>query len=486
MAKPLILAVIAWLAWAAPALARPPGFVTSVKVCAADARDLRACRLEVTDQVDPQGRLIWLVAPAPMLDGVAKSGATMAVSMAAIASSEVYINGVLIGRNGRPGPDKASEIPGLLDVAIVIPPGLLRERGNVIAVRMSSFHSVVRLSQPVSGIAIGPFSPTARLNPFWIGPPLLAAGVLLAGGLYFGVLYWTNRSRSSLLLSAIALTTAGQAAAEVLRPLWAYPYPVQAWRLLAVLAFAWVFSMLLPAFLAERLMRKRRGLIVGVAAAASTVMAFVPTGFDTRTAGVLLIGAVCAGLPAVVGAFAGKREARFAVVCLAAYLALMIIAPFSFLDIGFFMLAATLTTVLMIAEVTRLRRVDSEREVSLLRASTEPDRLSVSTARGVELIRLDDICAITGADDYAEVRLADGRVLLHAARLDHLEANLPGGFARIHRSTIVNLAQAERLFREAGRAAVEMADGARYPVSRARLSRLRDRFDLVAVGQGLS
>ena len=132
---------------------------------------------------------------------------------------------------------------------------------------------------------------------------------------------------------------------------------------------------------------------------------------------------------------------------------------------------------LLIAEVVRLGRDDRDREAALTRAASRPDRLTVTTARGVELTPLKDIVAILGADDYAELRLSGGRSLLHSARLDRLQAQLPPSFLRIHRSVIANLAHAERLERDGGRWRLPMAEGPALPVSRPRLPALREALD---------
>ena len=52
-------------------------------------------------------------------------------------------------------------------------------------------------------------------------------------------------------------------------------------------------------------------------------------------------------------------------------------------------------------------------------------------------VRLDDVVAIAAADDYTELRLADGSSRLCGLTMRDWEARLPPGFVRIHRSAIV-------------------------------------------------
>ena len=90
---------------------------------------------------------------------------------------------------------------------------------------------------------------------------------------------------------------------------------------------------------------------------------------------------------------------------------------------------------------------------------------------------LGDIVAVVGADDYVELRLTNGRKLLHSARLDRLEAELPASFLRVHRSVIANLAQVRGLERDGGRVRLLMDEGAPLPISRNRLATVRDALD---------
>ncbi len=96
---------------------------------------------------------------------------------------------------------------------------------------------------------------------------------------------------------------------------------------------------------------------------------------------------------------------------------------------------------------------------------------------GVRRVPLGDILAVVGADDYVELRLTNGRKMLHAARLDRLEAELPASFLRVHRSVIANLAHVRGFEREGGQGRLLMDEGASLPISRNRLPSVRDALD---------
>lgn len=95
--------------------------------------------------------------------------------------------------------------------------------------------------------------------------------------------------------------------------------------------------------------------------------------------------------------------------------------------------------------------------------------LAVRSAGRIDLAAFTDIVALSGADDYVEVVLADGRRFLHDTRLSELERRLPPGFVRVHRSHIVNTAHLRAIRTLPGRRrALEMAGGVVVPASRTR------------------
>ena len=190
-----------------------------------------------------------------------------------------------------------------------------------------------------------------------------------------------------------------------------------------------------------------------------------------------MAGVGVAGVAAGLGARSGLSGARPALAYLAGFVVVAFAAPSWLLDLSFFILAAGLTLPLLVAEVVRLGRDDRDREAALTRAASRPDRLTVATAKGVQLVPLAEIVAVVGADDYVELRLHGHRALLHAARLERLAAQLPPTFLRVHRSAIANLAHVERLERDGSRWRLHLSEGPPLPVSRARLPTVRDALD---------
>lgn len=81
------------------------------------------------------------------------------------------------------------------------------------------------------------------------------------------------------------------------------------------------------------------------------------------------------------------------------------------------------------------------------RAPLHPDDpLIVPDAKHYRIVRVKEIVSIHGAKDNSEVRTTDGRTTLVSRSLKEWEETLPPRtFLRIHRSTIVNVDQVERI-----------------------------------------
>ncbi|WP_199560085.1 LytTR family DNA-binding domain-containing protein [Sphingomonas psychrotolerans] len=425
----------------------------------------------IQDFVDPQGRELWIrSAVSPPTDARPR-----VLYMAGVASSEAWLNGQRLGVNGHPGASARAEVPGRYQAIFPIREVVWRPDGNMLVLHLSSFHGGLRFARPMSAIEIGPYPYPGRIAPLAV--TFVAAGALLAAAFGFGVIHAMRRTGSSLALAAMAGVASLQAIVESLRTLFDYSYPLHAWRLSTIWVLAATFAILLVTYVAARFLPKARGLMVGLALGVVAATALLP-GFDAKTVWALILGVALAAVPAAAGVRRRIPGARPSLAWLALFLALALAFPRWLADLSYFLLAAGLVLPVLMVEVVRLGRDDRGREAALTRAVSRPDRLTVASARGVELVPTAEILAVMGADDYVELRLVGGRSLLHAARLDSLATQLPASFLRVHRSVIANLAQVQRLERDGDRWWLHLSEGAPVPVSRSRQPALREALDV--------
>ncbi len=452
----------------------------------AGAQDWEACRgspgasgpvlgdcRPVEGVINPQGRELWLRA---VVERPAGEG-PHALYIGGIASSEVWLNGRKLGANGRPGGSAEAEVPGRYQVAFPIGETAWRAGGNELVVRMSSFHGGLRLDQPITGLVVHDYPLPSRA--ITLAATFAAAGALLAAAFGFGVIHALRRTGSSLTLAAMAGVAGAQAILETLRTLVPYAYPVHVWRLVGIWGLTAVFALLLVSYVGSRFQPRARRAMIGVAAVGMALSWLVP-GFDLKTIAALTVGVGLAAVAASVAVSRRQPGARLTLAYLAVFVAVGLAFPEGLVDLSYFLFAAGLVLPLLMTEVVRLGRDDQEREIALTRAAARPNCLTVASARGVLRVPLAEIVAVVGADDYVELRLADGRRLLHAARLDRLETELPAGFLRVHRSVIANLAHVQGYERDGGRGRLLMGEGAPLPISRNRLPAVRDALEAPA------
>ncbi|WP_428152445.1 LytTR family transcriptional regulator DNA-binding domain-containing protein [Brevundimonas sp.] len=433
---------------------------------------LSDCR-PVEGVIDPQRRELWLRAA---VDRPAGEG-PQAFYVGGIASSEVWLNGRKLGANGRPGATAQAEVPGRYQAVFPIGDGAWRA-DNELVVRMSSFHGGLRLDSPIAGLGVHAYPLPSR--PVALAATFAAAGALLAASFGFGVIHALRRTGSSLTLAAMAGVSGLQAILETMRTLVPYAYPVHVWRLVGIWGLTAVFALLLVSYVGSRFQPRARRAMIGIAVVGIALSGLAP-GFDLKTIAALAVGVGLSAVAAGVAVWRRQKGARLTLAYLAVFAAVGLMFPEGLVDLSYFLFAAGLVLPLLMAEVVRLGRDDQEREIALTRAAARPNCLTVASARGVLRVPLAEIVAVVGADDYVELRLADGRRLLHAARLDRLETELPGGFLRVHRSVIANLAHVQGYERDGGRGRLLMGEGAPLPISRNRLPAVRDALEGAAL-----
>jgi DNA-binding LytR/AlgR family response regulator len=95
----------------------------------------------------------------------------------------------------------------------------------------------------------------------------------------------------------------------------------------------------------------------------------------------------------------------------------------------------------------------------------------------VEIVPVDELLYVQGADDCAELVLASGRRELHDKTLEKLHALLPPVFERIHKSYLVRWTAVKALHAQEGsHYEVELKTGQRLPVGRTRYKDLREKL----------
>lgn len=414
------------------------------------------------------------------VDLEALQGRPLMVSLIALASSEVSWNGVVIGRNGVPGPDRASEVPGRYISSFVIPPGLVRPGANLLTARLSAHHLWIPIRAPIHVFSVGIYeSPELPMISAYV-PALLTLGGLLAGFVYFGAAFLSDRrDRAALGIALTAAAGTTQLVVEVIRAFVAYSYPWHIARVGGIAILGAITAALIAHYAARRFAPALTLASPAAALLLSAASLVLMPGFDQKAMGAIGGGYLLLGACAAFGWRKDRLPATVAGSVAGIALALIWRDGSDYLDRSHYLLLSAMTVALVVEQVLLLRRARAERDEQTRRAAALAARLREAEQAGEPILALrdgsrlhrvaeSDILAIRAADDYCDAILTDGRSLLVTMTLARLLETLPPRFVRVHRSHAVNRAHVTGAApRPGGGTLLVMSGGGVIPVGRA-------------------
>jgi len=393
---------------------------------------------------------------------------TLAVDVDAMASVEVRWNGTLIGHNGVPGMDRASETPGLYSASMPVPPHLIRPGHNRVRIILSAHHLWFPVSQPIHRLAIGlPRDAEAYTLRHYL-PTLTTLVVPACAFLLLAVLLFIGRvGRVVLPAMTILALVVVQGLIEVSKIAVLYVYPWHLARLIVLTGLTAIVGMLLVVLTCRVFLPSRtREVSIGTAVAMALAFLIVP-GLDRQALAVFVIAlvAVAAGsTPA-----AARRDRRAATLLVAAVLLAIWAcrAGPDFLDTGYYVTAAAGAVALgFLAMLRPVRAIDAPIPVN------EP---TVTLRDGVRhhIIRPSQIIFLRADDDYCTIHLCDGREIMVTMTLKAVLALLPADFVRIHRGHAINVRHLSGTRPGPSGRVADLSDGAALPVGRTYAADLR-------------
>ena len=363
----------------------------------------------------------------------------LAVQIIALASSEVYWNGLLIGRNGQPASTRAEEVPGRFVATIIVPAHLVRPGVNSLNIRLSSHHLQTPVLFPLQVIRVGPYSdPLAETLRAYLPALILGTGLALSGAGFAAAFLFDRTRRGLSLLVAMSATVIVQLAAETLRAFLAYPYTWHLPRMAVIAVCAGLTGALAARYAAWRFAPTWQAAVTRSAVVAAAVCLLVLPGYDIKAGAALLVGLIAAGVCAIQGLRRGLRTAWAALAAVGLALGLAAVQGAGFLDSGYYMTIAAVFAALLFEQFgPAALRAAASPPVSTDIPSPATGAVVVMTGRDRRLVSVEVIRAVRAADDYCEVLLTDGRVLLHTAPLTRMLEGVPH-LRRVHRSHAVN------------------------------------------------
>ena len=446
------------------------------------------CKAGSALDLDPQGDLVWMKTRVVLGATRSLDGEPLSVYVSGKMSSDVYLNGELIGQNGVPGDNKRTEKPGKMDAEFYPPQDLLRVGENVIVLKASSHHGYIHLSQPLHLVGIAPSGIFSKNVMRGVGPPLVTLGLFLVGGLYFGVMAVISANKVRFAtLSAISVFAALQLVSETLRGLVQYDYPVHDLRLIAIAVFSAAFALSVAFHVFRTFAPSRvRGVTTGLVIVSVLTMLLIKSMDYKALAGMvlpLLVSLLATGF----WTYQRRDRAFVYFISILVFVASVFIFRGLFLDTVFFLLVAFFLMLLFVEQAVTLASEARQRRSEEARANrleqalaefgerTETQHIQIKSAGKLVRIATSQIVHCQGAGGYSEVILENGQVLLHSATLNELEETLPATFLRVHRSHLINVMFVKALKRDAsGTGTLSLADQIEVPVSRRIMPKVRE------------
>lgn len=244
----------------------------------------------------PDSTGIYWIRTSLSLDASARTHRPGAVLLGALASADVYWDGVHIGRNGEVGATRDTETAGTIRSVLAVPDSLYTAGTHTLALRLSNTHAPRDLTFTLYGLAAGPYASFIRGPDRYLALPFI--GGFLVMMVYTGILFFLNPEQRDVgILAAFCLVLALLTSFESLRDLVNYPYSWHASRLHAITALTSVLGLLLPGFVLVQFDVPRRRLALGgIAVALAAVLALPLTSDETVFSlyVVMLTGAIAA------------------------------------------------------------------------------------------------------------------------------------------------------------------------------------------------
>lgn len=401
-------------------------------VCAEDGRDCRAGSLGDVSQLGRSFESKRRVDPSTF-----HSPLPVAVTVIAMADSEVLWNGTTLARNGDPDGEGRS---GRFVFTVIVPASAVLPGINEATVRMRRPVDLWPIAGPVHVVSVAPYSDPRQDALSRYLPALLIGSALAAAALWFGVVYAMDRTERGAGLLALASTGAViQLGLETTRAFIDYRHIWQPPRLALIAILGAFVGVMLVRYAAWRFAPAARHAATLICAILSAAILLFVEGFDLKA---LVAFEVCMAAIAGLAGWAlhrGAKTAVFALVGALVALVWMVHDGTAFLDRGYYLALAAVVLALSVEQAgSARRRADPAIADPAAPEPSEPGLWRITTGSRVRLESVDSVAVLTAADDYTEVRLIDGQTHLHTESLAQAVLAGAGVFIRVHRSHAVN------------------------------------------------
>ncbi len=191
-----------------------------------------------------------------------------------LGAYEAYVNGTLVGVNGKVGDSRLNETSGLLDYQIAFPDSLLNLTSNRVTLRVSNFQD--NLSNLDFAVVLRDYHRGVVIKPLIL---FALAGVFLTVAIYYLFLFVaSHRKRSFLIFAVFNIVLFAFIIQSHSRSYWPYLFSqYNTWKWLFS-SLSLIAALLLPIFVLENFNVKKKKLHIAISIILVTISHFVFSG----------------------------------------------------------------------------------------------------------------------------------------------------------------------------------------------------------------
>lgn len=437
--------------------------------------------------VDPQGRELWLHTDLPDDVLVALHKKPLGLYVMGKASSVIYLNGEIIGKNGQPNAIAKEEVVGKMDHVFYLPRERLKDKKNELVIHLSGHNSHIDLSYPMHFIGLAAFGDSKRFVQSHSNLGLIFVGMFVLSSIYFGSLVMRlDNKRDPSLLFLMSFFAGSQLAVEISRGLVNYEYPTQDLRLICICLLALGFGLSLLTLLSHKFADTHKlHWIYGGSLLTSIIVLMFP-GFDIKTTLAIVVPISVSFVLITVNLkkqFSWNAVKYLAV--LGVFMCTVSITFQYFHELVFYFIVAILLGYLFVqqandysmelesAQVEKTLRAKLEFKLEQMQQQQKSETLNIHSAGKIEKIATQDIFYCQASGDYVEI-YQQSRELLYSGSLKGITEQLPTIFVRVHRSYVVNLDKVISLKRDGENGYLILSNQTQIPVSRRMMPQVKE------------
>ena len=318
-------------------------------------------------ELGPTGnRVFW--ARTPVLLQRVNTSPPLGVKIRAFGAFEVYWDGVLLGRNGRPATATQPEIPGTEASDFMVPDALATPGLHLVALRATRAHPggegrrMDVTLHSYMGLVRRPLIVVAFMN--------IMAGAFLMVAVYYLFLFVSGSSRKEyavLVFSSICFLFFCLLVLEFVKFYVAIPYPKFYLRLQVIDLLTFAIALLVPLYFAIQFDFPRKGLLVG-----SLLVVFLgtyllhPQDYDLTTH--YFSSTMFLATLVIVGK-AVSRRAKGSLLMLVGLVASVVVNYYLFYDFALYIGFTIIVLCMLYLHAIRVRGMEQEHQAALLLSS---------------------------------------------------------------------------------------------------------------------